>query len=117
MKRTFYCLAFFLVSGGLLNFYFSYASQKIVFQSLWYGKNSDVFDKKNVVISTASEFQSAWKKLSETDFGIANTPPEVDFKNKKVIICYAGSQTNGLQIDSTTVSNLVLTIHERNISM
>lgn len=117
MKRIFYCVVFFFCFGGLLNFYFSYSSKRIVFQSLWYGKNSNVFDKKNIVISSAAEFQSAWKKLSQTDFAMAATAPEVDFKIKKIIICYAGDQTNGLQIDSTTASNSVLTIHERNISL
>ena len=39
-------------------------------------------------------------ELRKSDFSLPESPPGVNFKEKVVIACYAGTQTNGLEADS-----------------
>jgi hypothetical protein len=117
MKRIVYALIFFSASGFLLSSFFSGERNKIRFQTIWYGKNSGVFEKKAVIISSAAEFKKEWDKIAAKDFSMPDSVPVVDFKTKKIIFCYAGDQTNGIQIDSTIIESNTLTIYERNISL
>lgn len=90
---------------------------KIHYKSLLSGNNSNEFDEKAVVITLEKEFLSTWNKLSAGEFGKAEDRPETDLKKNAIIVIYSGSETNGMEIDSTYIVNNRLMVAYSRISL
>ncbi len=57
-------------------------------------------ERKTTLFSNKKQFLKGWLELRKSDYSLPDIPPSVNFKAKVVIACYAGSQTNGLEVDS-----------------
>jgi hypothetical protein len=104
MIRTLAICFFFLLSV------FRFTDSGPEWKVLVSGKNSGCMEKKAVILHDEKEFVRAWMALRKTDFSLAEKPPKVNFREKLIIACFAGTQTNGLEADSLFVTKGCLTV-------
>lgn len=75
------------------------AEEKINFESLASGFDSQVTEKNNIVIREQGEFEKIWSKLAQ------NKPPEIDFEKNKVIAVFQEEQpTGGYEVETEKIT-------------
>jgi hypothetical protein len=81
------------------------------------GDSSNQKERKTEIFSNKKQFLKAWMTLRKADANLPGEPPIIDFKKKLIIVCYAGSETNGLEADSLWAEKGNLHVRLLRISM
>ena len=117
--RTHFFLLFLI--PGIIGYSFIYPQdtgiKKVKFTSLASGMECKQFDEKNVLILNPTDFTKLWNELAKTDALLSKEIPVIDFKKFAVVACYAGDQTNGMEIDSVYIAGSKMMVAVSDISL
>ncbi len=73
--------------------------------------------QKTEIYHNEKQFRKAWLELRKEDGSLPEQAPKVDFKEKLIIGCFAGTQTNGLEADSLWINKGELVIRLIRLSL